>query len=79
MIDLDQLTDDFSKGEDIILQSPHPHIDTDSNENVEDESKAEIGSEEEGDMPFAPPPPLQIDAPASPLVDPTLNQKLFTP
>ena len=63
MIDLDQLTDDFSEGEDIILQSPQPHIDTDSNEDVEDESEVDLGSEDEGDMPFAPPPSLQIEAP----------------
>ena len=47
--------DDFREGEDIILQAPQPHIDTDSNEDVEDESEVDLGSEDEGDMPLAPP------------------------
>ena len=73
MIDLDQLTDDLSEGTDIILQSPQPHIDPDSNEDVEDESEVDLRSEDEGDMPLAPPPSLQIENPASPLADPTFN------
>ena len=76
MIDLDQLTNDFSEEEDIILQSPQPHIDTDSNEDVEDESEVDLRSEVEGDMPFAPPPSLHIETPASPLADPTLNDNI---
>ena len=79
MIDLDQLTEDFSEGEDIILQSPQPHLDIDSNEDVEDESEIEVGSEEEGDMPFPPPPPLPAGAPAGPLVDPTLIEDYSPP
>ena len=76
MIDLDQLTDEFSEGEDIILQSPQPHIDIDSNEDVEDDNKDDLRSEDEGDLPFAPPPSLQIENPASPLADPTLNDNI---
>ena len=79
MIDLDQLTDEFSEGEDTILQSPQPHIDTDSNEDVEDESEVDLRSEDEGDMSFAPPPSLQIETPASPLADPTLNDNISPP
>ena len=55
MVDLDQLSEDVSEGEDIVLQSPQPQLDIDSNENVEDESEVEEGSEEEGDMPFSHP------------------------
>ena len=72
MVDLYQLSEDVSEGEDIVLQSPQPQLDIDSNENVEDESEVEEGSEEEGDMPFFPPPPLSEGTPASPLVNPAL-------
>ena len=66
MIDLDQLAEDFSKGEDIILQSPHPQVDVDSNEDVREENEIEVGSEEEGDMPFSPPPFHQRAPPLAP-------------
>ena len=62
MIDLDQVSEDLSEGEDIILQSPQPHLDLESNEDVEDESEVEVESEVEGDMPFVPPPSLPADA-----------------
>ena len=66
MIDLDQLAEDFSEGEDIILQSPQPQLDVDSNEDVGEESEIEVGSEEEGDMPFPPPPFHQRAPPLAP-------------
>ena len=59
MTDLDQVSEDLSEGEDIILQ---PHLDLESNEDVEDESEVEVESEVEGDMPFVPPPSLPADA-----------------
>ena len=79
MIDLDQLSDEFSEGGDIILQTPQPHIDIDSNKDVEDESEDNLRSGDEGDMPLAPPPPLQIEPSASPLADPTLNDNISPP
>ena len=51
-----QLSEDVSEGEDIVLQSPQPQLDIDSNENVEDESEVEEGSEEEGGHAFFPTP-----------------------
>ena len=72
MIDLDQLPEDESEGEDIILQSPQPQISIDTNEEVEDDSEIEVVSEEEGDMPFVPPPPLTEGVFTSPLVNPAL-------
>ena len=70
MIDLYQLTENFSKGEDIILQSPQPQLDVDSNEDVGEESEIEVGSEEEGDMPFPPPPLFAKGGPRWPLSRP---------
>ena len=78
MIDLDQLTNELSEGEDAILQNPPPHIDIDSDEDMEDESEDNLG-EDEGDMPFSPPPLPQIETPASPLADPTLNDNISPP
>ena len=71
MIDQDPLTEDLSEGEDIILQSPQPHLNVDLNEDVEEESEIEVGSEEEGDVPFVPPPLLSEGVPADPLINPT--------
>ena len=79
MTDLDQVSEDLSEGEDIILQSPQPHLDLESNEDVEDESEVEVESEVEGDMPFVPPPLLPADAPSSSLVDPTLTEDYSPP
>ena len=79
MIDLDQLTNELSEGEDAILQNPPPHIDIDSDEDMEDESEDNLGSEDEGDVPLAPPPSSQIETPARPLADPTLTDNAFPP
>ena len=38
-----------------------------------------LGSEDKGDMPDAPPPFPQIETPASPLADPTLNDNISPP
>ena len=46
---------------------------------MEDESEVDLRSEDEGDMPFAPPPSLQNETPASPLADPTLNDNISLP
>ena len=79
MIDLDQLTNELSEGEEIILQPPLPHSDTESDEDREEESEDNFGSEDEGDMPLVPPPSSQIDTPASPLADPTLDDSISYP
>ena len=49
-----------------------PHNDTQSDEDSKEESEDNLESEDEGDMPLAPPPFSQIDTTASPLADPTL-------
>ena len=46
---------------------------------MEDETEVGLRSENEGDMPFAPPPSLQIETPASPLADPTLDDNISPP
>ena len=46
---------------------------------MEEESEFEVGSEEEGDMPFVPPPPLSAGAPAGPLIDPALIEDYSPP
>ena len=79
MIDLDQLTNELSEGEDVILQPPLPHTDTESDEDSEEESEDNLGSENKGDMPLAPPPFPQIETPASPLAEPTLNDNISPP
>ena len=76
MVDLDQLSEDVSEGEDIVLQSPQPQLDIDSNE---DESEVEEGSEEEGDIPFFPPPSLPEGALPNPLVNPALIENDSSP
>ena len=73
------MSEDVSEGEDIVLQSPQPQLDIDSNENVENESEVEEGSEEEGDMPFFPPPSLSEGALSSPLVNPALIENDSSP
>ena len=85
MIDLDQLTDELSEGEDVILQPPLPFNDTESDKDSEEESEDNLGSgnnlgsKDEGDMPLAPPPLTQFDTPASPLAEPTLNDTISHP
>ena len=64
MIDLDQLTNELSEGEDAILQNPPPHIDIDSDEDMEDKSEDNLRSEDEGEVPLAPPLASQIETPA---------------
>ena len=55
MIDLDQLTNELSEGEEVILQNPPPHIDIDSDEDMEDESEDNLESkDEERRCPFTP-------------------------
>ena len=46
---------------------------------MEEESEFEVGSEEEGDMPFVPPPPLSAGAPAGPLIDPAVVEDYSPP
>ena len=69
-IDLDLLSGNESEVEDIILTSPHPQTNIDDKEEVEEDSEVEIISEEEGDMPFVPPPPLPEGVFTSPAVNP---------
>ena len=78
-IDLDQLTNELRQGEDVILQPPLPLSDTESDKDTEVESEDNLGSEDEGDMPLAPPTLIQFDIPASPLADPTLNDTISHP
>ena len=46
---------------------------------MEDESEDNLGSEDEGDMPLAPPPLIQFYIPASPVADPTLDDTISHP
>ena len=58
---------------------PLAHNNTESVEDSEEVSEDNLGREDEGDMPLTQPPSSQIDTPASPLADPTLNDNISLP